>query len=49
MGLNFTHEKLISEINRLFSDYSLRKKLSENSQSYLDGKGISRIIDIICH
>jgi len=47
MGLNFTNDRLIAEINKLFSDYSLRKKLSKNAQNYLDGKGIKRIINII--
>jgi len=47
MGLNFTSDRLIAEINKLFSDYSLRKKLSKNAQNYLDGKGIKRIISII--
>ena len=47
MGLEFTNDRLIAEINKLFSDFSLRKKLSKNAQNYLDGKGIKRIINII--
>ena len=47
MGLDFTNDRLIAEINKLFSDYSFRKKLSKNAQNYLDGKGIKRIISII--
>ncbi len=47
MGLNFTQEQLIVEIQKLVSKYVLRKKLSKNTQKYLDGKGIQRIINII--
>jgi len=47
MGLNFINDRLIAEIQKLFSDYSLRRKLSKNAQNYLDGKGIKRIINII--
>ena len=47
LGLNFTHEQLIAEIQKLVSDYGLRKNLSKNAQNYLDGKGIQRIINII--
>jgi spore coat polysaccharide biosynthesis predicted glycosyltransferase SpsG len=47
LGLNFTHEQLIAEIQRLVSNYGLRKKLSKNAQNSLDGKGIQRIINII--
>lgn len=47
LGLNFTHDKLIAEIQRLVSNYGLRKKMSKNAQNYLDGKGIQRIINII--
>ncbi|MFX1337554.1 MAG: glycosyltransferase [Promethearchaeota archaeon] len=46
-GLEFTTKRLITVINNLLSDYSLRKKLSKNAQNYLDGKGIKRIVNII--
>ena len=47
MGLEFTNKRLITVINNLLSDYSLRKKLSRNAQKYLDGNGIKRIVSII--
>lgn len=47
LGLNFTNEKLITEINKLSNNFTLRKKLSKNAQNYLDGNGIKRIINII--
>ncbi len=47
MGQNFSDKNLVKEIKNLMNDYSKRKRLSQNAQNYLDGKGIKRIIDII--
>lgn len=47
LGLNFSDNKLISELKKLMLDYSKRKILSENAQNYLDGQGLKRMMDII--
>ncbi len=47
MGQSISDKNLVKEIKNLMNDYSKRKKLSQNAQNYLDGKGIKRIIDII--
>ncbi len=47
LGLNFTDDQLISEINNMMFDHSTRKYFSNQAQKYLDGNGLRRIIEIL--
>lgn len=47
MSMNFSEEDIFSQIKNLIENYSTRQMFSNKAQSYLDGKGLRRIIEII--
>ncbi|MBD3342064.1 MAG: hypothetical protein GF353_23390 [Candidatus Lokiarchaeota archaeon] len=45
MGLEFNDEELYQKISKLISKERIRKKFSSKAQTYLDGKGVKRIVE----